>query len=256
MSGYFTRLLARAQAKGSVVRPQASLPFNTAPFSFSTSSPSTMDAASSDEADTSYLRTSAQPPKIYRQAPRENPPSHQASVVTSLDAFAPSAQRHSDHEAIEFGPLSDLSPDTASQESGGWMDNSFPLEGLHAMPPALDIPEVSTASVDPAAVKERNGAHNSDFRLMPDVERSASNSPSLHSRIANSAASLFSAQAAVRQGIQQQTASAEVSEVHVNIGRIEVTAVQAAKPEKRIQREQRRTMSLDEYLSRRQGGSI
>ncbi len=262
MSGYFTRLLTRAQATESAVRPQARLPFNAAPFPFSTSSPSAMDTASSGKADTHHLRTSAQPPKIYRQAPRDNLPSHQNSVV-SLDAFVPSAQRHDDHVATESKPLSNLSPDTASQESGGRIDSNFPLEGFHAMSPALDIPEVlatspaSTVSVDlAAAAKKKSGTHNDDFRLMPEIERSVSHSPPLHSRSAYSAASLFLAQAAVRQGIQQQPVSAEASEVHVNIGRIEVTAVQAAKPEKRIQPERRRTMSLDEYLSRRQEGSV
>ncbi|MDN0075096.1 hypothetical protein QU481_15530 [Crenobacter sp. SG2303] len=44
------------------------------------------------------------------------------------------------------------------------------------------------------------------------------------------------------------------TEVHVTIGRIEVSAVPATAPEKRAPTERRQPMSLDEYLARRQRG--
>lgn len=46
----------------------------------------------------------------------------------------------------------------------------------------------------------------------------------------------------------------ETTEVHVNIGRIEVTAVQEAPAQKPGPRHRPQPMSLDEYLARRQGG--
>ncbi len=267
MSGYFTRLLTRAQAKESAVRPQARLPFNTVPFPVS-AAPSVLDTASSDVVDTHQLRAAALPPKqpkapkVHKQVSREDQPLHPASVVASLDAFASSAQRHFDQEAPASEPVSAPSVNTGRQEWGGRKDRSSPREDLTTLPLAPDILEisatspVSTASADSAA-KEKQGTDNGDFRLMPEIERSASYSSPLHSRSAYSAASLFSTQAAVRQGARQQPASAEASEVHVTIGRIEVTAAQAATPEKRTRTEQRRPiMSLDEYLSRRQGGSV
>ncbi len=273
MSGYFTRLLTRAQAKESAVRPQAHLPFNTVPFPVS-APPSVLDTASSDVVDTHQLRAAALPPKqpkapkVHKQVSREDQPLHPASVVASLDAFAPSAQRYFDQEAPASEPVSAPSVNTGRQEWGGRKDRSSPREDLTTIPLAPDILEisttspVSTASADSAA-KEKQGTHNGDFRLMPEIERSASNCPPLHHRMANNTVdftNLYPAQSAVRHGLRQQpvSARAEASEVHVTIGRIEVTAVQAATPEKkRTRTEQRRPiMSLDEYLSRRQGGSV
>ena len=47
--------------------------------------------------------------------------------------------------------------------------------------------------------------------------------------------------------------SEETTEVHVNIGRIEVTAVQEAPPPRRPAPRTAKAMSLDEYLARRAG---
>jgi hypothetical protein len=49
-------------------------------------------------------------------------------------------------------------------------------------------------------------------------------------------------------------ASEETTEVHVTIGRIEVTAVQEAPMQKPSSRRRPAPMSLDEYIARRQGG--
>lgn len=46
----------------------------------------------------------------------------------------------------------------------------------------------------------------------------------------------------------------ETTEVHVTIGRIEVTAVQEAPAQRPAPRRRNAPMSLDEYIARRQGG--
>lgn len=58
-------------------------------------------------------------------------------------------------------------------------------------------------------------------------------------------------QAAARQPAK---APEETTEVHVTIGRIEVTAVQEAEAQKPAPRRRPAPMSLDEYIARRQGG--
>jgi hypothetical protein len=61
---------------------------------------------------------------------------------------------------------------------------------------------------------------------------------------------------ATREPSQRRTETGEQSEpdVHVTIGRIEVTAVQPPTPQKRPEPTGKKPMSLEEYLSRRQQG--
>ncbi|WP_157633638.1 hypothetical protein [Thioflavicoccus mobilis] len=54
--------------------------------------------------------------------------------------------------------------------------------------------------------------------------------------------------------MEQGSADAATPEVHVHIGRIEVTAVQEPAPARRAPRRAAPTMSLDDYLARRRGG--
>jgi len=49
-------------------------------------------------------------------------------------------------------------------------------------------------------------------------------------------------------------AEAESTEVHVHIGRIEVTAVPESSPTRPARRPRREPMSLDDYLAQRQRG--
>jgi hypothetical protein len=53
--------------------------------------------------------------------------------------------------------------------------------------------------------------------------------------------------------LREQAQQAREGPVHVTIGRIEVTALTAAAPAKRAPAERKQTMSLDDYLARRQG---
>jgi hypothetical protein len=55
-------------------------------------------------------------------------------------------------------------------------------------------------------------------------------------------------------GAAWRTPVEETTEVHVSIGRIEVTAVHEAPPPKRAPARSPRALSLAEYLARRQAG--
>jgi hypothetical protein len=56
------------------------------------------------------------------------------------------------------------------------------------------------------------------------------------------------------QGTAWRTPVEETTEVHVSIGRIEVTAVHEAPPPKRAPARSQRALSLEEYLARRKAG--
>jgi hypothetical protein len=56
-----------------------------------------------------------------------------------------------------------------------------------------------------------------------------------------------------RPGANRSGAVEESTEVHVSIGRIEVTAVHEALPPKRAAQRRPAAMSLDEYLAKREG---
>ena len=73
--------------------------------------------------------------------------------------------------------------------------------------------------------------------------------PAQHSALNPGAA----AQHAKPGGATWQSQVEETTEVHVSIGRIEVTAVHEAAPPKRAERPAPKPVSLDEYLSKRQG---
>ena len=55
-------------------------------------------------------------------------------------------------------------------------------------------------------------------------------------------------------GAAWRTPVEETTEVHVSIGRIEVTAVHEAPPPKRAPARGQRALSLEEYLARRKAG--
>ena len=61
------------------------------------------------------------------------------------------------------------------------------------------------------------------------------------------------AQHAKPGGATWQSQVEETTEVHVSIGRIEVTAVHESSPPRRDERQVHKPMSLDEYLTKRQG---
>ncbi|CAH1388050.1 hypothetical protein [Candidatus Nitrotoga sp. M5] len=63
------------------------------------------------------------------------------------------------------------------------------------------------------------------------------------------------AQRAEQSGFGQRVQVEDVTEVHVSIGRIEVTAVHESQPQKRQAPTQAKPLSLDEYLARRGRGT-
>lgn len=65
----------------------------------------------------------------------------------------------------------------------------------------------------------------------------------------------LAAQHAEQSGFGQRVQVEDVTEVHVSIGRIEVTAVHESQPQKRQAPTQAKPLSLDEYLARRGRGT-
>ncbi|AGA89621.1 hypothetical protein Thimo_0782 [Thioflavicoccus mobilis 8321] len=104
-----------------------------------------------------------------------------------------------------------------------------------------DVPELSPRRAEAAVFAPPSRSPEAPQPLLP--VQAGRRSPIAAERGASAAIAL-----------EQGSADAATPEVHVHIGRIEVTAVQEPAPARRAPRRAAPTMSLDDYLARRRGG--
>jgi hypothetical protein len=227
MSSYFERLMGRASGQVPVVRARALQPFQEPPLL--DAAPGTepvLDAPQATPSSAGFLVGPAERiplPDLSRDRP---------SSAAASDRALPDTDSH-DHHA---GSKSDPQPAIA----------------ISATRPAPAGSEVAPAPPSMARQAPDRTLHP-DSRLMPEIADSApsaSTRPDAHQ--AFTPRKLPLAELGAREvGARSDN---EPNEVHITIGRIEVTAARTAAPQKRARPTPHQPLSLDAYLSRRRGG--
>lgn len=230
MSGFFGHLAARAMGEAGAVHSVARLPYAAAP--------TLLEATGDGAALPSPALHGASPVDGVPPAPRGSSPGP-AGATEAEDPAVIGGQTPADEPAQQRATSQDRGKahsEASKAPNAPWV--APPAPALLARPAARTIP----AAVEGEPGEMRQGAKPFPQPLLPLqlAERGAAQSP---------------AAAAVRRPERPAWRGVEESpEVHVSIGRIEVTAVHEAPAPKRIQPKARQALSLEEYLARRQRG--
>ena len=251
MSGYFQRLMARSASGGSDIRPLSrqpgAIPLEPSVGDYVVDVPQLLDQP--------QARVRAERGKVSTANTRE------PSSTVSADA---TATRASDTPARSIGISANesgsVTADTSETDASALRTES----GAHrAHEQGRDTSETDASALRTARASQATAPEQEAYRSAGEFRLMASHPPSPR----DAAPSLPFTQAHSAPGAQVQAANLSLSgrhgqqpgehgptEVHVSIGRIEVTAVQAPMPAKRARVSERKAMSLDEYLARRQQG--
>jgi hypothetical protein len=165
------------------------------------------------------------------------PPEH---IAVMLEGFEPAAESPSLFQPAEPRRVSSGIADAAAQATPLVITTPQPAPPSHPIADNAPTPAASRRSATAAAA-------------LPGMPEQPSASPSLPEALLPPA--LFSAPrhaspAPAKGPAERQR---EPDEVHVHIGRIEITAVQQPAPAKRASRKGQAPLSLDDYLARRKG---
>jgi len=252
MSGYFQRLLARSARPRATIHPLARLPQFGLPqpempgdtvesaaaalrpeqvrpqqsrreqtqMFLASEEPSAPEFMSAEPAPWAGASTSAAAAANLTQHAAPSP--SQASAWDSVSGFEPPAQRAAPALGFEAAPERET---PASYPFTKDTDTNDTTEAFRLMSPQARASSPDSDAPAPAF----------SFAAPPDVTQ----------------ARLQAAQLALPGGPRAQP---DKTEVHVSIGRIEVTAMPAPAPVKRAAPSRGKTMSLDEYLRQRQQG--
>ncbi|HVR50796.1 MAG TPA: hypothetical protein VMS38_13750 [Pseudorhodoferax sp.] len=235
MTGLLQRLGARATGQAWAVRADTRLPFGAermAPL------PAAMDAAPAQAA--------VQPHGVLQQQRADT-----GSVSAPLEAQAmphallPAARTTQQTHAAQASPANA----TATRMQQHPRMPATPLRSSNHAPDAQPQPasEPARARAEATAPATSTAAADSDMPqpLLPTTGGTAPRQP----RVLHAA---WPATAAIPTGAQRtQAAAPQETEVHIHIGRIDVTALHEAPRAKARPRERAQPMSLDAYLARR-----
>lgn len=238
MSGYFQRLLVRSAGGGSKIRPlsgqQQGVPLET----FSGNAEFLADAQE-------HFLSPQHDKKSPRSVVGQSIPSRgdMPVLADTLTQFAVLGATTS----VDMPSTDTLKPHIAAAHQTIESDR----QANHS---DANLQRIASASFDSEREFNLEASVSSDeFRLMPSPSRGAA-TPYPSTAVPQAMDIPRDAQAQTvnlslpgRQNLQ----SAEPTEVHVSIGRIEVTAVQAPAPTRRVPAPERKAMSLDEYLAKR-----
>lgn len=245
MSGYFARLLARAQQQAPRVRPQAALPFAAPLHVDEEAEPGVVNARTAAETagtGTTAVAARGERPLVPRSS---RSPQRDAPAETQPP---PAARRHGGEQAHS----------TATAPADAPRVQGTPDPGEQRAPVA---PQVRAAHDDARwpesrptvrTYEESSRPGGADFRLLPEMpEVAPARGPATSGGADNTAfaRALEEARAQIRR--QLATEEATPSEVHVTIGRIEVTAAPAPPPSPRKAPERVPAVSLEQYLASR-----
>jgi hypothetical protein len=231
MSGLFHRLAAQAIGRGRAVHSAARLAYTP-------------------------------PPPLPEQTAEEAAPAlvrHQPPAMAAVRAAAPAprqstrqAQASPDNGTPVSQPTSSPIPRAAPKDRPG-----DPLDGRPTAASRRSPEEPgSEAVLEPLSTTARE--------QNPTIFRDDPGEPIGAAPLMTLASPLLPPHPAQRNGLERRhpeppsldrrASFEETTEVHVNIGRIEVTAVQEAPPPRRGPPRTSKSMSLEEYLARRRGG--
>ena len=242
MSGYFARLLARAQQAAPRVRPQATLAFT--PF------PRVDDAP---ELEVLAERVAPAPRDVVERvvASQAEPP---------LVPSAPRSERRAEAQSARASrrETGEDARSTARAESD---DRPVPepresVEQRTPLAPIVRAPHADAPSFGPHASvrseEQRSPRGGAEFRLLPETPGVAPmRNPAADRDVDRTAfaRAIDEARAQIRR--QLATERPTPSEVHVTIGRIEVTTAPSAATPKRQLPERAPATSLEQYLASR-----
>ena len=238
MSGYFQRLLVRSAGGGSKIRPlsgqQQGVPLET--------------VAGNAEFLADAQQQLLPPPqdkKSTRSVAEHSIPSRGDMPVfaDALTQFAALGATTS----VDIPSTVILKPHIAAAPQAIESDR----QAHHS---EANFQRIASASFDSEREFSLEASVSSDeFRLMPSQPRGAA-TPNSSTAVPQAMDTPRGAPAqAVNLSLlgRQHQHPAEPTEVHVSIGRIEVTAVQAPTPSRRVPASERKSMSLDDYLAKR-----
>lgn len=265
MSGYFARLLARAQQPVPTVRPQAVLPFATLPpvadaiviESEPELTGGEMDADIGDAAPRLFTSRDDRP-----LMPTSSRGEGTETVRASFGDHRPARPLHESHSPSL--PSADTDVRGVDSNADQVKRRASHATGDADVTQAADATNVraprQTASPNPsrsAPSADADASHwsDTDFRLLPptpDNHRARGTGADGGGQSAAFARALEDA----RSQLQRQLAAAQSAptEVHVTIGRIEVTAAPMAPASPRKAPERAPTVSLEQYLASRARG--
>lgn len=265
MNGLFRRLAKQANGLATTLHAPARLPFHDAPSA--TEALESANATMSAEAPSPIVAMPAQsrPTAPYVPETPELPgDSTTSSAAGPSVSAAPTAR-----EATKATPALNRSDDapqqaanasraprparrarisTSAQEIFAPTAQQIATEAPSRPPPATERPTADTTPPESTAEAIEDTA-TSEFppTLLPPHADAA--------RVASITTRTRPQTAERNAGRAQTSAGESPNEVHVHIGRIEVTAIQESAPKPRAKRNGRAPMSLDEYLAKRQRGS-
>ncbi|WP_287964487.1 hypothetical protein [Diaphorobacter sp.] len=242
MNGLLQRLAARATGSAWTVRSDARLPFAGAPGIVQAQAVEPSEPAAAPRP----AQASAGPAAIAQQAvPPAAEPAHGASPPAARTRQMAAAQ-----DSATTAPRPEQKPAAAIH-----------AEADPAGPPGLDDMAHTTETVAaptaarhiPPAHAQGPAAHADPAPLLP-AGKAPEAAPTPHVRAAAAHPGTPRAPHALPPPwtpSPTQAAPAEPAEVHVHIGRIEVTAIAQPQPPRRAARERAQPLSLDAYLARR-----
>ena len=240
MSGLLQRLAARATGSAWALRSDARLPFASAPGMVEV-----LDTEPPQPA-TSHRPIQAEPSQPTLSRPANLPPPE--PTPAAMLPLAPARQ---------WAGAEDAPTAPGSAQS--------PLAAVHsevaAQPTAPDDRPHGAVATGHRPITERTASplaqgpapHADPAPLLPTaMERGAATHRQTAAGIAQHGMPRAPhAQQPLRQPLATPATAAEPTEVHVHIGRIEVTAITQPQPQKRAAREHSQPLSLDAYLARR-----
>jgi hypothetical protein len=255
MSNLFQRLASQQLDSGTLrVHPMASLPYQAVPEF-------TEQATELDK----YDKVAGTPEA--GSAPPGSMPSHPTSESVPTTSRKASTQPQHPSAPAPLLPTTDQADQApmAAPSTEALASEEEPHTGITPHPAKTRLPLPSPLLMElPAEEKPGSAVSN---EISPPVENPSTDTSSdtaadglpaailPRQRAAKATTAMPHAPPTPHTGVRtSQEASSEPNEVHVHIGRIEVTAIQQPSPPKPRQKRGRAPMSLDDYLAKRQRG--
>lgn len=255
MSGLFLRLAAQATGqRGTMLHSPARLPYQSLPErlrptpEFATAPPSRADRQPSQvPTDQSQRVAPATPPT--RHAPSERL-QEQVEKITQEEWIAPLPRPGVTLRAKPAG-LSGSAPEKHAEIRGPAVPAAMlPPQSPDDLTTPAPLDQVPVELLQPAAQPSPPPATGSEVGAVPErtLDKLVLPLPLLPANPPR-AASAPAADSASASALPAR----EPDEVHIHIGRIEVTAIQESRPASKPSRKGAAPLSLDDYLARRKG---
>ena len=240
MKGLLHRLADRAAGSATLLRPNARAGYAAAPMQFETDMGLPADRPAMPTTPAAQAMTSQHRPQTNAAAvPMASPRDH-AAAISSREAALPVQSTDADIDPAPLRPPAEATPPSVQAESAG----------AQLQMPSREI-EVAIVGVP------RRLDAEPDILVAPRAESTSIDAPALHrteaqpTHLLPPTAATPPRTAVAPLPAQRPGASDDSTEVHIHIGRIDVTAVHEPPPRRRAPVASTVPMSLDAYLAKR-----